>query len=57
MEKRENFNAMCRIDWDKKEFKISSMAYNSTVCNSINTMVALYNFSTNENSLHWNRRG
>lgn len=57
LDKREVFSSLCGIDWENKDFKLSRNAMNSTICNGINTFVSLYNFSINENSLHWNRRG
>lgn len=57
LEKREIFSSLCGIDWESKDFKLSRQSMNSTICNSINTFVSLYNFSVNENSLHWNKRG
>lgn len=57
LEKRELFNMLCGIDWDTLDFKLSRQSLNSTVCSGVNTFISLYNFSRNENSLHWNKRG
>jgi hypothetical protein len=54
--KSEIFNAILSIDWEEYKFKPKSILRRNTFVDSINTFVSLYNFSTYENSLHWNKK-
>jgi hypothetical protein len=44
------------VDWNEKKFKIKDSTITHPVINAINIFISLYNFSTYENSLHWNKK-
>lgn len=44
------------IDWEELEFKTRSKTVVDPFVECVNLFVSAYNFSTNENRLHWNKR-
>lgn len=42
-------------DWNLRKFRIRRNKMKNSIENTINTYVSMYNFSINENSLHWNK--
>lgn len=44
------------VDWDNKVFKQLNIILTDDIVSGINSFVSFYNFSINENSLHWNNR-
>lgn len=44
------------IDWRELKFKEKVETESHPVVNSINSLISLYNFSTYENTLHWNKK-
>lgn len=55
-EKRKYIDDMLCIDWEIGKFKIRDKFIRDSICEFANLSVISYNFSTGENSLHWNRR-
>lgn len=55
-ESRVRMDYLLSIDWENKKFKLRHMQINDTLVSSINSFISLYNFSTNENTLHWNKK-
>lgn len=55
-DKRNHLNDILSIDWEERSFKIRDKHIRDVVCEFANLFVNSYNFSTNENSLHWNKR-
>lgn len=51
-----NINSNLSVDWENKEFKKLSSFSADNIISAINSFISFYNFSTNENSLHWNNR-
>jgi hypothetical protein len=49
-------NELLSVDWGEKKFKVRETVITNPIINAINIFVSLYNFSTYENSLHWNKR-
>jgi len=49
-------NELLSVDWDEKKFKVRQTIITNPIINAINIFISLYNFSTYENSLHWNKR-
>lgn len=58
LDKEENFkiNNLLGVDWNEKKFKKRNSFIAAKNIDAINNFISLYNFSTNENSLHWNNR-
>lgn len=50
------FNTLLSIDWQEKVFKQRSLFVKDSFVDSVNSFISLYNFSTYENSLHWNKK-
>lgn len=50
------FNTFLSIDWQENKFKEKKSFTKNKIIDSINNFIALYNFSTYENSLHWNKK-
>jgi hypothetical protein len=50
------FNQLLAVDWSEKKFKVRDEIYRNSLIDAINSFVSLYNFSTYENTLHWNKR-
>lgn len=55
-EDRVRMDYLISVDWDEKKFKLRTMQVNDNLVSAINSFVSLYNFSTNENTLHWNKK-
>jgi hypothetical protein len=49
-------NSSLSVDWENRVFKKSNSFSSDNVISGINSFISFYNFSTNENSLHWNNR-
>jgi hypothetical protein len=49
-------NNILSIDWEKKIFKKRTNLIKNNFLDSINFFISFYNFSTYENSLHWNKK-
>lgn len=49
-------NSNLSVDWENKEFKTMNSFSVDNIINAINSFISFYNFSINENSLHWNSR-
>lgn len=54
--KDDYINVLLSIDWVEKKFKSRKFLLNDPLTNLINLFISLYNFSTYENSLHWNKK-
>lgn len=52
----EIFNNILYIDWENKIFKKRTTLIKNSFVDSINFFISFYNFSTYENSLHWNKK-
>jgi hypothetical protein len=52
----EKFNILLSIDWEKLKFKPRSIFSSNSFVDAVNSFISLYNFSTYENSLHWNKK-
>lgn len=50
------FNTFFGIDWESNIYKIKTHHLYDALSALINTMTTAYDFSINENSLHWNKR-
>lgn len=57
IDKKIRMNLLFSIDWDEKKFKIRSKQLDDILVKCINSSISLYNFSINENTLHWNKTG
>lgn len=44
------------VDWENKTFKQFNTILTDDIISGINSFISFYNFSINENSLHWNNR-
>lgn len=51
-----NINSQLGVDWSNKKFKELSAWKSNSVVDTINNCISFYNFSVNENTLHWNKR-
>jgi hypothetical protein len=51
-----DFNTFFGIDWEGLVFKTKTHRSKNSLVNLINSMISMYSFSTQENSLHWNKR-
>lgn len=49
-------NELLAVDWVEKKFKVREKLIANPIINAINIFISLYNFSTYDNSLHWNKR-
>jgi hypothetical protein len=49
------FNYILAVDWEDKKFKVRKTKILNSIDSLINLCISMYNFSLNENSLHWNR--
>jgi len=49
-------NELLSVDWAEKKFKVRETLMANPIINAINIFISLYNFSTYENSLHWNKK-
>lgn len=54
--KRDYFNKTLCLDFKNKEFKLRKFFVVDGACMFANLAVSAYNFSTKENTLHWNKR-
>jgi hypothetical protein len=50
------FNNILHIDWENKIFKKRTSIIKNNFVDTINFFISFYNFSTYENSLHWNKK-
>jgi hypothetical protein len=50
------FDDLLAVDWNEKKFKKRDTVIMNSLFTSINFFIALYNFSTYENTLHWNKK-
>lgn len=50
------FNIFFGIDWQSMTYKIKTHSLGDSIAEAINTFTAAYDFSVNENTLHWNKR-
>jgi hypothetical protein len=50
------FNTFFGVDWEEKKYKIKTQYLFDPLSSLINTMASSYDFSVNENRLHWNKR-
>lgn len=57
IDEKVRMNLMFSIDWDDKKFKVRSKQIDDVLVKCINSSISLYNFSINENTLHWNKTG
>jgi hypothetical protein len=57
MDKKARMGYLFSIDWDANKFKVRSKQLDDVLVKCINSSVSLYNFSINENTLHWNKTG
>jgi len=49
-------NELLSVDWSEKKFKVRETLMANPIISAINIFISLYNFSTYENSLHWNKK-
>ena len=49
-------NSLLSIDWSENKFKERKTLLSNEFISSVNSFISLYNFSTYENSLHWNKK-
>lgn len=54
--KNNHFDSLLSVDWENKKFKPRKNILKNKIIDSINSFISLYNFSTYENSLHWNKK-
>jgi hypothetical protein len=54
--KDNNLKTILSVDWDEKKFKPRENIMTHPIISAINLFISLYNFSTYENSLHWNKK-
>ncbi len=50
------FDELLAVDWKEKKFKVRDSIISNTVIDGINFFISMYNFSTYENTLSWNKR-
>lgn len=57
LDKKLRMNLLFSIDWEQKKFKVRFKQLDDILVKCINSSISLYNFSINENTLHWNKTG
>lgn len=55
-DKKLYYSVIFSTDWYSREFKLRKSHIKTNLENLINLSISMYNFSMNENSLHWNKR-
>lgn len=50
------FNELLGIDWINFKFKDKELILKNSRIDAVNSFISLYNFSTYENTLHWNKK-
>ena len=55
-DKKLYYSVVFSTDWYAREFKLRKSHTKNNLENLINLCISMYNFSMNENSLHWNKR-
>jgi hypothetical protein len=55
-DKKLYYSVIFSTDWYAREFKLRKSHIRTSLETLINLSVSMYNFSMNENSLHWNKR-
>lgn len=55
-DKKLYYSVVFSTDWYAREFKLRKNHIKTNLENLINISISMYNFSMNENSLHWNKR-